>query len=322
MENFDKNLFIQCCFEALECSIESDKNLSPRGKRILKEAFLRSDKEDIISWVFEGDFVEDINYFLIEAEELILSQEVLYEDTFGEAKKRIEEKLKKTQESKHEGKLEIKLKSGDIKTFKVRKLPDPLKDLYHQSKNHEIKYLENLKKINELSARKIKRHPTDKKLIEDEILKLRKENMYHREMKVKMMDRFKKWYYTKINILSKFKYKTSKTVGDLYRALTSTRGLITVGSIALAAVVFYIAHRSYKKKLAEKTGCAKKVGKEREKCIRKVRIDALDIEIANLQKGVAACDESNNPKKCRLTINKKIEKLKKKKWKLSRPYIF
>lgn len=321
MENFDRKLFLKCCLESIYYSIDYDSS----EKTKIMEHFSTASELEILCHVFEDDFIGDPDYFLNEAEYIIRNKSFIFEkdvySSYRDAKKRENLVKRKVDLEKRGDTFLFRSKTGKSKEFEISDLPPNLKTLYRLSRQHKIKASETETEIKKLRIKKANIFPLFKPKIQKKIDDLEKRREYHHQMERRMNNQFDNVLSSR-GVFKKIALKTHKTITGLLRAIASKKGLMTIGSIALAAAVFYVAHKSYKNYMAKKTGCDKLTGKSRDKCIKDVKIEAIDLEIANLQRGLDACDSASDPIKCRKTIQKKIAKLTRKKWRISKPHIF
>jgi hypothetical protein len=80
----------------------------------------------------------------------------------------------------------------------------------------------------------------------------------------------------------------------------------------LTAVIFAGAkvYRDFMTKA--KRACRGQSGEGREACLRQFRNKALQAKISKMQSGIAACNNSKNPEKCKAALKNKIDKVKSK----------
>lgn len=324
MEDFDRKLFLQCCREAIFYSIDSNDSLGDSEKIKLIESFSDISDLDVLCYVFEDDYIGDPEYFLSEAEYIINNKSYIYEDKYSayrDAKKRENILKRKIELEKRGDYFNFRSKTGKTKEFEISDLPSNMKNLYKISRQHKIKAAETETEIKKLRVKKSGAFPLFKGRIQKKIDDLEKKREYHHKIEKRMLNQFDNILASK-GVFKKIALKTHETITGLLKAIASRKGLMTIGSLALAAAIFYIARKAYKKYEAKKAGCEHLKGESRDKCIRDVKTEAIDIEIANLKRGLEACDNSSDPIKCRKTIQKKIVKLTKKKWKLLKPHMF
>ena len=84
---------------------------------------------------------------------------------------------------------------------------------------------------------------------------------------------------------------------------------LPVAASVLAVMVALTAKKAYTAYLSKAARvCKGKSGDEKNNCFQKFYIDAVKIEISNLEAGKSSCAATKNPDKCKLIINKKIKK--------------
>lgn len=90
-----------------------------------------------------------------------------------------------------------------------------------------------------------------------------------------------------------------------------TGGVYGFAAAAIAALVIAVSYKVYKRFLSKAArACKRMAGVEKDKCMNKYREAALKMQIAELSKGVAVCNKSKKPDKCKANINSKILRLK------------
>ena len=84
-----------------------------------------------------------------------------------------------------------------------------------------------------------------------------------------------------------------------------------LGATVIAAVIAAAAYKAYKHYHGQYVAqCIDKEGKEKSLCIIKAKVEAKKQQYAKLQKASAACDQTKDPKKCKLKLKKKMDKVK------------
>jgi len=84
-------------------------------------------------------------------------------------------------------------------------------------------------------------------------------------------------------------------------------------SIAVAAVVMYIAYQIYKKFFSKAArACKQYKGEKKKECLLNYQLDALQKQNSLMRKGLSICKNTTDPDKCEKAIRKKIEKTEQK----------
>jgi len=86
-----------------------------------------------------------------------------------------------------------------------------------------------------------------------------------------------------------------------------------VGGAAIAALALYASYKVYKRFLSKAAkACGGRSGAEKTSCMKKFQISAYNAQIKDLQAASGGCSKSKNPGKCKMSIAKKIYKIKQK----------
>lgn len=111
-------------------------------------------------------------------------------------------------------------------------------------------------------------------------------------------------------------FKTAAAQGGVMsgiKAAALTPGGLAIGGAALAALLTYAGYKTYQRFFSKAARqCRGLSGQQKTACMNKAKVAAINQQIAELQKGAAACKKSKNPTKCMAGVKKKIDKLKRK----------
>ena len=81
----------------------------------------------------------------------------------------------------------------------------------------------------------------------------------------------------------------------------------------IGAGILYGGYKIYQRFLSKAArACSNKSGEEKTACIAQYRNNAIKAQIMELKKGLSVCAKTNNPAKCKATIEDKIKKLQNK----------
>ena len=90
-----------------------------------------------------------------------------------------------------------------------------------------------------------------------------------------------------------------------------SKGTLLASGIVLSGTLIQRAYSSYKKEMKRaKYICDNKEGKERQMCLEKYKIKLLKKRFNFLNSIIVHCKEAKDPVRCRLAIDKEIEKVK------------
>lgn len=96
-------------------------------------------------------------------------------------------------------------------------------------------------------------------------------------------------------------------------------GAVLVAGGALATILLMASYKIYKNKYSEAAqACSKFKGDEKDDCMRKFKMQAVQKQLQELRESIHKCDKSKDPDLCREKINEKIIKLRKKLMDMSR----
>jgi len=101
--------------------------------------------------------------------------------------------------------------------------------------------------------------------------------------------------------LNKVPEKISGVTKNLTKKEKITLGAAALAVAALAGYAAYKIYQNYFSKVARHCSGPDKVA-----CVKKARVSALKAQATTLKSSVASCGHTNNPEKCRASINKKI----------------
>jgi len=89
-------------------------------------------------------------------------------------------------------------------------------------------------------------------------------------------------------------------------------GAGAVGATVLSGMLLYGAYKTFQRFYSKAAkACAGKSGSDKSACMREYKMSALKAQMNDLQKALAACGKSKNPKKCSKTVSAKIMKIRK-----------
>lgn len=112
-----------------------------------------------------------------------------------------------------------------------------------------------------------------------------------------------------------FLSRVGKTSGasDLMPGLSDpAAGAVTMAGGALAALLLLGAYKTYKTNFTQAAkACANFKGEDRDKCMRKYKINAMEAQIMALKTSLDKCKKSKDPSSCNKKVNEKIIKIKK-----------
>jgi hypothetical protein len=118
------------------------------------------------------------------------------------------------------------------------------------------------------------------------------------------------------NIIEKrFNILENEVFQELDEFETITEDVETVAKAALATVIggpagliLYGAYKLYQRYMT-KAGIACRNAINRRTCRKQYKINAIKLQIKELEKGISKCSKAKNPEKCKSAVEKKIKQL-------------
>lgn len=93
--------------------------------------------------------------------------------------------------------------------------------------------------------------------------------------------------------------------------IASKAGALILGGMGLASILIFSSYKVYKNNKAKyEKQCKNKVGKNKDKCIIKAKIEALKKRHEFLNNVITKCNKSNNPIKCKAKIDRELIKIR------------
>ena len=104
----------------------------------------------------------------------------------------------------------------------------------------------------------------------------------------------------------------SESYNNLLQTIKSNPAKTFYGAM-IGAGILYGGYKIYQRFLSKAArACSNKSGEEKTACIAQYRNNAIKAQIMELKKGLSVCAKTNNPAKCKATIEDKIKKLQNK----------
>jgi hypothetical protein len=106
-------------------------------------------------------------------------------------------------------------------------------------------------------------------------------------------------------ILTNLKGVPGKISGATKNLTKKQKITLGAGALAVAALAGYAAYKIYQNYFSKVARhCAG--GPDKVACVKKARVSALKAQATTLKSSMVACGKTNNPEKCRASMNKKI----------------